>query len=140
MFDQDAALAEVGGAQYLARLAGAVVTIINAEDYGHTVHDLFLRRQLVDLGEEVVNEAFPHDIDLSAVDLIEKAEQQPYQLAETGQTEGGPRPQSDSLAVAITMAEAAYKRDGPVTAVTTGLIDIDRRLGARQPSDLLPPT
>lgn len=137
MFDQDAALAEVGGAQYLARLAGAVVTIINAEDYGRTVHDLFLRRQLVDLGEEVVNEAFTHDIDLTAVDLIEKAEQQLYQLAETGQTEGGPRPLSESLAVAITMAEAAYKRDSHVTGVTTGLIDIDRRLGGLHPSDLL---
>src|SRR3546814_14985270 len=69
--------------------------------------------------------------------LIEKAEQQLYQLAETGQTEGGPRPLSESLAVAITMAEAAYKRDSHVTGVTTGLIDIDRRLGGLHPSDLL---
>src|SRR3546814_20103754 len=69
--------------------------------------------------------------------LIEKAEQQLYQLAETGQTEGGPRPLSESLAVAITMAEAAYKRDSHVTGVTTGLIDIDRRLGGLNPSDLL---
>src|SRR5690348_12836328 len=55
LFDQDGALAEIGGAQYLARLATSVVTIINAEDYGRTIHDLFLRRQLITIGEETVN-------------------------------------------------------------------------------------
>src|SRR5271170_7633669 len=55
LFDQDGALGEVGGAQYLARLAASSVTIINAADYGHTIHDLFLRRQLITIGEDVVN-------------------------------------------------------------------------------------
>src|SRR5579863_4105454 len=58
LFDQDGALAEIGGAQYLARLAGAAVTIINAEDYGRQIHDLYLRRELITVGEDVVNEAF----------------------------------------------------------------------------------
>src|SRR6201981_4214305 len=58
LFDQDGALAEIGGAQYLARLAGAAVTIINAEDYGRHIHDLFLRRQLIVLGEDIVNDDF----------------------------------------------------------------------------------
>ena len=137
LFDQDAALAEVGGAQYLARLAASVVTIINAEDYGRTIHDLYLRRQLIDLCEEVVNEAFSYDIDVPALDLVEKAEQQLYQLAETGQTEGGLRPLSESMATAIQMAEAAYKRDSHVTGVTTGLEELDRRLGGLHPSDLI---
>jgi replicative DNA helicase len=137
LFDQDAALVEVGGAQYLARLAAAVVTIINAEDYGHTVHDLYLRRQLIDLGEEVVNEAFTHDIDIGAIDLVEKAEQQLYQLAETGQTEGGLRLLRESLTAAIHTAEAAYKRDSHITGVTTGLDKLDRQLGGLHPSDLV---
>ena len=58
LFDQDGALAEIGGAQYLARLAASVVTIINAEDYGRTIHDLHLRRQLITIGEDVVNDAY----------------------------------------------------------------------------------
>src|SRR5579864_6649564 len=52
LFDQDGALAEIGGAQYLVRLAEAAVTIINAKDYGRRIHDLYLRRQLVRLGED----------------------------------------------------------------------------------------
>ncbi|MGD9743520.1 MAG: replicative DNA helicase [Dongiaceae bacterium] len=136
-FDQDPALIEIGGAQYLARLANAVVTIINADDYGRTVHDLYLRRQLIELGEEVVNGAFRYDIEMPATDQIEQAEQQLYELAETGQTEGGPRIFSSALTEAISMAEAAFKRDSHVTGVTTGLADLDRKLGGLHPSDLV---
>src|SRR4051794_1671181 len=88
MFDQDPALVEHGGAQYLARLAASVVTIINAEDYGRTIHNLHLRRQLIDLGEEMVNEAHSYDFDLPAMQQIETAEEQLFRLSETGDTEG----------------------------------------------------
>src|SRR5512142_1740269 len=63
LFDQDGALSEIGGAQYLVRLAASVVTIINAEDYGRQIHDLYLRRQLITIGEDTVNEAYAHDLD-----------------------------------------------------------------------------
>src|SRR5207253_4651095 len=52
LFDQDGALTEIGGAQYLARLAEAAVTIINAEHYGRTIHDLHLRRELITIGQD----------------------------------------------------------------------------------------
>src|ERR1700691_3098020 len=71
LFDQDGALQEIGGAQYLARLAASVVTIINADDYGRTIHDLHLRRQLITIGEDVVNDAFEHDLDRQANQQIE---------------------------------------------------------------------
>src|SRR5258708_16566597 len=50
LFDQDGALAEIGGAQYLTRLAESAVSIINAEEYRRRIHDLHLRRQLIGLG------------------------------------------------------------------------------------------
>src|SRR5438309_3701960 len=70
LFDQDSALTEIGGAQYLARLAASVVTIINAGDYGRTIHDLYLRRQLIGIGDDVVNDAYAQDIDINAGDQI----------------------------------------------------------------------
>jgi replicative DNA helicase len=136
-FDQDTALAELGGAQYLARLAASVVSIINAGDYGRAVHDLYLRRQLIGLGEEVVNEAYDFDHDVKGNEQIEKAEQRLFTLAETGQIEGGPLPLSQSLTAAIRIAEAAYKRESHVTGVTTGLGDLDKKLGGLHPSDLV---
>jgi replicative DNA helicase len=136
-FDQDPALSEVGGAQYLVRLAAAVVSIVNAADYARIVHDLYLRRQLIELGEEVVNGAYEQESETTAVDQIEQAEQQLFTLAESGQIEGGPVILSQSLAQAIRTAEAAYKRDSHVTGVTTGLVDIDKKLGGLHPSDLI---
>jgi replicative DNA helicase len=137
LFDQDGALAEIGGAQYLARLAASVVTIVNAEDYGRTVYDLFLRRQLITIGEDVVNEAYKHDLDRNANSQIELAEKRLFDLAETGQIEGGFQPFAKSLASAIIMAEAAYKRSGKTTGVSTGFTDLDKLLGGLHPSDLV---
>jgi replicative DNA helicase len=137
MFDQDPALVEHGGAQYLARLAASVVTIINAEDYGRTIHDLHLRRQLIEVGEDMVNSAHAYDIELPATQQIETAEEQLFRLSETGDIEGGLRPLTEALTGAVNMAEAAVKREGHVTGVTTGLIDLDKKLGGLQPSDLV---
>src|SRR5450631_4161660 len=44
--------------QYLARLAAEATTIINAADYGQMVYDLSIRRDLILIGTEVVNQAY----------------------------------------------------------------------------------
>jgi replicative DNA helicase len=137
LFDQDGALAEIGGAQYLGRLAEAAVTIINAEHYGRTIHDLHLRRELITIGQDVVTEAFRHDLDDPAVTQIERAESKLFELATTGQAEGGFRPFAAALTEAIVSAEAAFKRDGKTVGVATGFTDLDRKLGGLHPSDLI---
>jgi replicative DNA helicase len=137
LFDQDGALAEIGGAVYLARLAASVVTIINAADYGRTIHDLHLRRQLITLGEDMVNDAFQHDLDRDATAQIEFAEKRLFDLAETGQTEGGFRPFVNALESAVLIAESAFKRSGRTAGVSTGFIDLDKLLGGLHPSDLV---
>ncbi|HVH82104.1 MAG TPA: replicative DNA helicase [Stellaceae bacterium] len=137
LFDQDGALAEIGGAQYLTRLAESAVTIINAEDYGRRIHDLHLRRQLIGLGEDIVNDAFRHDLDDEAVTQIERAEARLFELASSGQAEGGLRPLETALANALQMAEAAFQRSGKTVGVATGFIDLDKKLGGLHPSDLI---
>ena len=136
-FEQDNVLAEVGGWSYLSKLAGAVVTVINALDYAKTIHDLYLRRQLIALGEEVVNRAYAYDLEAGAAQQIETAEQHLFDLATTGQYEGGPQAFSRALGLAIDMAQSAFKRDSHVTGVTTGLDDLDKKLGGLHPSDLI---
>src|ERR1700761_4849919 len=86
---QDAGLKEMGGDEYLMRLAGAAASIINTEDYGRLVFDLALRRSLIGVGEDMVNDAFEPDIEVDAVQQIERAEQKLFELATTGQAEGG---------------------------------------------------
>ena len=137
LFDQDGALAEIGGAQYLARLAEAAVTIINAEHYGRTIHDLFLRRELITIGQDVVSDAFRHDLDDLATEQIERAEQKLFDLATVGQSEGGFQEFRKALTSAITLAQAAFKRDGKTVGVATGFVDLDKKLGGLHPADLL---
>lgn len=133
----DQGLQELGGDAYLARLAAAAVTIINAEDYGRLVFDLHLRRELIAVGEDMVNEAFDPDIENPALGQIEVAEKKLFELATAGQAEGGFKAFKLSVLAAIEQAEAAHKREGKLSGVTTGLRDMDKKLGGLHASDLL---
>jgi replicative DNA helicase len=131
---------DIGGlnvSQYLARLAAEATTIINAEDYGHTVYDLSIRRALIQVGEDMVNVAFNAEVDSSPRNQIEDAERRLYELAETGRYDGGFQLFSQSLTTAIDMAAHAFQRDGKLSGVATGLEDLDRMMGGLQPSDLI---
>ncbi|MBV9079319.1 MAG: replicative DNA helicase [Methylobacteriaceae bacterium] len=131
---------DLGGmtvAQYLARLAAEATTIINAEDYGRTISDLATRRNLITIGEDVVNVAYDAPVETSPRDQIEAAERRLYELAETGRYDGGFQRFSDALTHAIDMAAAAFKRDGKLSGLATGLHDLDRMMGGLQASDLV---
>src|SRR5712692_1794297 len=80
----DADIAGLTLAQYLARLAAEATTIINAVDYGRTVYDLAVRRDLIGIGEDMVNVAFDAPVDFAPRDQIEDAEKRLYDLAEIG--------------------------------------------------------
>ncbi|HET9148859.1 MAG TPA: replicative DNA helicase [Alphaproteobacteria bacterium] len=137
LFEADAAMADLGGAQYLARLAGSAVTVAFADHYGKIVFDLHLRRQLIRIGEEVMAEAVSHTVEKDANAQIEVAEQKLFDLATTGEVEGGFRPFNAVLTSAVSMAEAAHKREGQIAGAPTGFTDLDKLLGGMQASDLI---
>ena len=123
--------------QYLARLAAEATTIINAEDYGRTVYDLSIRRDLIVIGEDMVNLAYDAPVDSTPVSHIEDAERKLYQVAETGRYESGFQRFAKALTTAVDMAAHAYQRDGGLSGLATGLTDLDSRMGGLQPSDLI---
>lgn len=123
--------------QYLARLAAEATTVLNAEDYGRTIYDLALRRSLIGIGEDVVNVAYDAPVDATPRDQIEDAERKLFALAETGRYGGGFQTFANALTTAVDMAAAAYKRDGGLSGVSTGLSDLDRLMGGLQSSDLI---
>ncbi len=123
--------------QYLARLAADATTIINAVDYGRAIHDLSIRRELIRIGEDVVNVAYDAPVDTTPGEQIEEAERRLYAIAEGGRYDGGFQRFSDALKVAVDMAANAYRRDGRLSGLATGLFDLDRLMGGLQPSDLV---
>ncbi len=136
-FEHSGALEEVGGVAYLGQLLSAMVGIINAGEYGKAIHDAWLRRQLIDVGETVVNNAFGAEPELDGTAQIEAAEQQLFQLATDGGTGGGFVSFERALTEAIQGAERAFHRSGHVSGLTTGLRDLDAKTGGLHPSDLV---
>src|SRR5260221_7883319 len=135
--EQDEDMKAAGGAGYLARLAAASVHVINSGDFGRKVHVLYRRRQLIDVGENMVNDAFGSNVEDMALQQIEVAEKKLYDLASAGQIEGGFKPFRTALTEATVAAEAAYHRVGQLTGVATGLAQLDRLLGGLHRSDLI---
>lgn len=136
-FERDEGLAEIGGAQYLARLAGSATAIINAEFYGRIIYDLAIRRGLIRLGEDIVNQAYDAPPSLAAATQIEEAEAGLFNMAERGRYEGGLQPFKSALTQSIDVAARAYARDGGLSGLSTGFTDLDRLLGGMHNSDLI---
>ena len=131
---------DIGGmtvGQYLARLAAEATTIINAQDYGRTIYELALRRDLIGIGEDMVNVAFDAPVDFAPRAQIEDAERRLYELAESGRYDGGFQRFAQALTVAVDMAAKAFQRDGKLSGIATGLRDLDIKMGGLQPSDLI---
>jgi replicative DNA helicase len=133
----DVDIAGLTVSQYLARLAAEATTVINAEDYGRTIYDLFIRRSLIVIGEDMVNVAFDAPVDFAPRDQIEDVERRLYELAETGKYDGGFQRFASALTTAVDMAARAYQRDGRLSGLATGLQDLDRMMGGLQHSDLV---
>jgi replicative DNA helicase len=133
----DQLLADVTMQHYLARLAAEATTVINAPDYGQSIYDLAIRRNLILIGEEMVHTAYNSDVDHTAPKQIETAEKALFDLAEKGRYDGGFQPFNEALRAAITMAGEAYSRDGTLSGTATGLTDLDRLMGGLQRSDLI---
>jgi replicative DNA helicase len=129
-------LDEVGGVAYLGQLLTAMVGVINAGEYGRTIHDAWLRRELIEVGETLVNNAFGADAELDGRQQVEAAEQSLFELT-TDASSGGFVSFERALTDAINGAERAFKRTGHVSGLTTGLRDLDAKTGGMHPSDLL---
>lgn len=123
--------------QYLARLAAEATTVINAQDYGRTIYDLAIRRQLIGIGEDMVNVAYDAPVDLAPREQIEDTERKLFELAEKGRYEGGFQKFDTALKTAVDMAASAFQRAGGLSGMASGLRDLDQKMGGLQASDLI---
>jgi replicative DNA helicase len=135
--DDDQGLKELGGPAYLVRLAGAAISAYAARDYAQMVYDLAVRRELIQLGRDIAAQAARVEVASEPKDQIIEAEQRLYKLGEQGVAERGFQSFLKAVTDAVNVANAAYQRDGCLAGLSTGLIDLDKKLGGLHPSDLL---
>jgi len=136
-FDRDGKLIDIGGARYLADLLDSAAFGPEILDYAKLIHDLSLRRELIDIGSEMVQKATRSDIDEPGEFQIQDAEKKLFSLAERGAGAQGFQTFNSALATSIETATLAFKRDGKIAGVPTGLSELDRMLGGLHPSDLV---
>lgn len=136
-FDQDGALAEIGGAQYLVQLAASVVTVIDAEDYAVAIRDLYTRRKLIALVETVARDAATYDPDHGGADIVAGLAARLAELDAVGVRSAPVRSMAEVMDAVLERAEAAFKGGDQVRGIATGLTDLDRILNGLCGADMM---
>ena len=127
----------IGGDNYLIELAKNSTVLSNVDEYGKLVYDLFQRREVIKISDNIINEAHSFDLETNASEIIEKAESELFNLSSTGETGKDLQNFSTALTQAINSAELAYKREGHLSGIATGFTDLDQLLGGLHKTDLI---
>ena len=136
-FTNDPAFQNEDPAQYLGDLVDGVVSLSAVEDYARAIHDSFVRRELVRIGDQTVRDASHASLDEETGALISKTEQALYNLAENDDSSMGLRSFDTVLEETIQRVEQAQKSDGGLSGLSTGLTDLNNLMGGLHDSDLI---
>ena len=126
-----------GGMKYLLEIAENSVSIINAKQYGELIYDLYLRRELIDVGTELVNKSYSDYQEENSNSIIEKVELELFNLTNDGEKQRGPKIFTDVLSDTLDYAEKAFKKSSDVAVLKTALSDLDKKIGGLHKSDLI---
>lgn len=134
-FKADSAYVELGGLRYLADLVDRAPPAVNAQSYATGIIDIALRREVARIGAEAI-ERTEADQESTGREILDQVEQDFFALGDTTQRQGF-RPFSEYLTEAINHAAEAFSRDGSLSGLSTGLMDLDRKIGGLHGSDLV---
>ena len=126
-----------GGLTYLLKLCENTLSIINSKQYGELIQDLFLRRKLIDVGTDLINDSYLTDEENKSIKLIEKAEQNLFNLTQSNEVNNGPKGFEEIMHQTLDYAEKAFKKSDEVIGLKTGLKDFDKKIGGLHKSDLI---
>lgn len=128
-------LSVVGGAEYLAFLNNSTPTAANIEQYSLIVQEKFLKRSLITIAGEVLNNAYDETKD--AIEEIDKAEQEIFHLAEKRFIKGYKNMKSLVMSTFTQIEELSSRDKSKLSGVPTGITKLDNMLGGFQKSDLV---
>ena len=136
-FNSNEELVEIGGIEYLLKLTKVSTSKNQIKYYSQLLNDLHIRRQLIQISEETLDESKNKNIDISGKNILENTERKLFEIAEKGEFQRSFVTFKDALKETIDMATAAYKNDQGIVGVPSGLTDLDDRLGGMHKQDLI---
>ena len=128
---------EINVPEYLVKITKFSTSARQAIEYSKIIYDMFVRRELIKISEQMIDNAKENNLDSSGQNIIENSEKLLYDLAEKGTFNSSLIKFDDAMKQTIEMASAAYKNEGGIVGVPTGLRDLDDKLGGLHQSDLI---
>ncbi len=123
--------------KYLNQIKDSSPSTQNTYQYAKIIYELYLKRSLVGIGQNIVQETFDTNVENTGENLIENAENDLYNLSNLGSSERKYSKFGEALKDAVNIIDEAFKRDGKIAGVASGLKDLDSKLGGLHKSDLI---
>jgi len=136
-FEADEALKDLGGAAYLARLTADGQGLLAPRELAEQVYDLALLRELVAVGRNLVNSALDTSESVEPMEQISAAEAALYRVSEGASVGNEAVTFRTSSLTAIQQIEKALNSGGHISGLTTGLDDLNHKIGGLHDSDLI---
>lgn len=124
----------VGGRGYIATLSSEVPALSNAKDYAKIVAEKSALRALITTADNIASKSYEGKED--TLDILDYAEKGIFEIAQSKQHKDMA---SISEILMTNLSEIAERMEhqGGVTGVTSGLIDVDKKLSGFQKSDMI---
>ncbi len=123
--------------KYLNQIKDSSPSTQNTYQYAKIIYELYLKRSLIGIGQNIIHETFENNTDSTGESLIEIAENDLYNLSNSGSADRKYTKFGDSLKDAVNIINEAFKREGKIAGVASGLRDLDNKLGGLHKSDLI---
>ena len=123
--------------EYLVKITKFSTSARQTVEYSKLIYDLYVKRELVKISENIIDTAKLNDLDKNGQSIIENFERALFDLAEKGSFSSSLVKFDEAMRLTIEMASNAYKNEEGIVGVPSGLKDLDDRLGGLHKSDLV---
>ncbi len=123
--------------EYLIKITKFATSSRQSIEYSKIIYDMFVRRELIKISENIIDNAKINDLNTNSQTIIENSEKVLYDLAERGSSNSALLKFDEAIKQTVNMASNAFKNDEGIVGVPTGLKDLDDRLGGLHKSDLI---
>ncbi|TXH93127.1 MAG: replicative DNA helicase [Pseudomonas sp.] len=134
--DKEGHLSQVGGLAYLGELVRNTPSVANIKAYAQIIRERATLRQLIGISNDIADMAYAPQ-GKSAVEVLDEAERQIFQIAEARPKVGGPVGINEILVKTIDRIDELFNTNEGLTGISTGFTDLDNMTSGLQPADLV---
>lgn len=132
-------LESVGGIAYITDLSNCVPSAVNIKSYANIVRENAIKRELINAGQKIIQQAREADGDVDINLVLDNAEKDILEIAKTANNTDRIVEPAEYIMNAFTEIEKRYNssQDGKLFGLDTGFSELNRMTGGLQKSDLI---